>query len=212
MAASTSATRGAKDLLKNFLERVERLEEEKKNLQEDIKSVYQEFKAQGFDTKALRAIVRMRKQDSNERAEQEAILQTYMHALGMDLDQPLFAAVGAMSVDIAARDQVIAAFKQLVPATGEVVVKMGGAPVRLYRDKDGQAQVEEVTETAAEPPMRPGKKLKEPATVLTMVPKGSPSPEEIKRIADDAERVSDAKKGKGSPADAPKEPDGAAPA
>lgn len=57
----------------------------------------------------------------------------------------------------------------------------------------------------------PGKKLKEPATVLTMVPKGSPSPEEIKRIADDAERVSDAKKGKGAQTDAPKEP-GPAPA
>lgn len=69
--------------LKAIIERVERLEEEKKTIADDIKDVYSEGKAHGFDVKALRTIVRMRKQDSGERAEQEAILETYMHALGM---------------------------------------------------------------------------------------------------------------------------------
>ena len=77
------ATRFAKDHLKAFVERIERLEEEKKALADDVRDVYAEAKANGFDTKALRNIVRLRKQDVDERREQEAILETYMHALGM---------------------------------------------------------------------------------------------------------------------------------
>ena len=73
----------AKDHLRAFIERIERLEEEKAALSEDIREVYSEAKSSGFDTKALRAIVRIRKQDDNERMEAEAILATYMHALGM---------------------------------------------------------------------------------------------------------------------------------
>jgi uncharacterized protein (UPF0335 family) len=77
------ATRFAKDHLKAFVERIERLEEEKKALADDIRDVYAEAKANGFDVKALRTIVRMRKEDADERKEHEAILETYLHALGM---------------------------------------------------------------------------------------------------------------------------------
>jgi uncharacterized protein (UPF0335 family) len=77
------AHRFAKDQLKAVVERVEKLEEEKKAIADDIKDVYAEAKAHGFDVKALRTIVRLRKQDMDERKEQEAILETYMHALGM---------------------------------------------------------------------------------------------------------------------------------
>jgi uncharacterized protein (UPF0335 family) len=76
-------TRFAKDQLKAFVERIERLEEEKKAIADDIRDVYAESKANGFDIKALRSVVRLRKQDVNERNEQQAILETYMHALGM---------------------------------------------------------------------------------------------------------------------------------
>jgi uncharacterized protein (UPF0335 family) len=82
-AKEQPATRFAKDHLKAFIERVERLEEEKKAIAGDIRDVYAEAKGSGFDVKALRAIVRLRKQDVDERKEQEAILETYMHALGM---------------------------------------------------------------------------------------------------------------------------------
>jgi uncharacterized protein (UPF0335 family) len=78
-----SAARVAKDHLKAFVERIERLEEEKKALTDDIRDVYAEAKATGFDTKALRTVVRLRKQDADERKEQEAILETYLQALGM---------------------------------------------------------------------------------------------------------------------------------
>jgi uncharacterized protein (UPF0335 family) len=77
------ATRFAKDQLKSIIERIERLEEEKKTISDDIRDVYAESKGNGFDVKALRTIVRLRKQDPNERAEAETILETYMHALGM---------------------------------------------------------------------------------------------------------------------------------
>jgi uncharacterized protein (UPF0335 family) len=78
-----AATRFAKDQLKAIVERIEHLEEEKKAIADDIKDVYAEAKGNGYDVKALRKIIRLRKQDKNERAEEEAILETYMHALGM---------------------------------------------------------------------------------------------------------------------------------
>lgn len=73
----------ARDQLRAFVERIERLEEEKKTIADDIKDVYGEAKAMGYDTKVLRKVISIRKQDQNDRLEQEAILDTYLHALGM---------------------------------------------------------------------------------------------------------------------------------
>jgi uncharacterized protein (UPF0335 family) len=72
-----------RDQLRAFIERIERLEEEKAALAIDIREVYAESKAMGFDAKTLRAVIRIRKQDDHERMEQEALLATYMIALGM---------------------------------------------------------------------------------------------------------------------------------
>lgn len=69
--------------LRLLIERVERLEEEKKGTTDDIKDVYAEAKAVGFDPKIMRAIVRLRKLNADDRKEQEAILATYMSSLGM---------------------------------------------------------------------------------------------------------------------------------
>ncbi|MDF2095964.1 MULTISPECIES: DUF2312 domain-containing protein [Aquibaculum] len=74
----------AGDRLRSFVERVERLEEEKKTLQEDIKEIYAEAKSSGFDVKILRQIIRIRKQDKEERQEQEELLELYKAALGME--------------------------------------------------------------------------------------------------------------------------------
>ena len=82
-AKEEPATRFAKDQLKAIIERIERLEEEKKTISDDIRDVYAEAKGNGYDVKALRTIVRMRKQDADERQEQETNLETYMQALGM---------------------------------------------------------------------------------------------------------------------------------
>lgn len=69
--------------LRAFIERIERLEEEKKTIADDIKDVYAELKGTGFDVKAVRHLVRLRKQDQAERQEAEAIIDLYMAALGM---------------------------------------------------------------------------------------------------------------------------------
>ncbi|WP_291208968.1 DUF2312 domain-containing protein [Hyphomonas sp.] len=73
----------AKDQLLSIVERIERLEEEKKAIADDIKEVYAEAKANGFDTKVLRKVVSIRKQDQAQREEEEAILDLYLTALGM---------------------------------------------------------------------------------------------------------------------------------
>ncbi len=69
--------------LKQFVERIEHLEEEKKAIADDIKDVFAEMKGRGFDTKVVRQILRIRKQDHAERMEMEAILDLYMTALNM---------------------------------------------------------------------------------------------------------------------------------
>jgi uncharacterized protein (UPF0335 family) len=73
----------AADHLKSFIERIERLEEEKAAIAGDIKEVYAEAKGTGFDTKIMRQIVRLRKMEPNDRAEQEELLDVYMRAVGM---------------------------------------------------------------------------------------------------------------------------------
>jgi uncharacterized protein (UPF0335 family) len=82
----TTLQASAQNQLRQLVEQIERLEEEKKALAGDIRDKYLEAKGLGFDVKALRQIVRLRKKSATERSEEEAILDVYLHALGM-LDQ-----------------------------------------------------------------------------------------------------------------------------
>jgi len=79
----TEDTGVAADQLKSIIERIERLEEEKAGIAGDIKDVYSEAKANGFDVKVLRKIISLRKKDHAERQEEDAILELYLQALGM---------------------------------------------------------------------------------------------------------------------------------
>lgn len=81
-APITNLTEASRDKLRQTVARIERLEEEKREIAEQIKDVYSEAKAFGFDTKALRSVVRLRKQDRREREEQEAMLEVYLMAMG----------------------------------------------------------------------------------------------------------------------------------
>lgn len=74
----------AAEALRQFIERIERLEEEKKGIADDIKDVYGEAKSTGYDVKTIRAIVRLRKMENHVRQEAEALLETYKAALGLD--------------------------------------------------------------------------------------------------------------------------------
>ena len=83
MAKTGAKTGFAHSKLRSFIERIERLEDEKAALAADIREVYSEAKGEGFDTKIMRQVVRLRRLDRSERKEQEAVLDTYMSVLGM---------------------------------------------------------------------------------------------------------------------------------
>ena len=82
-ADSASGSAFAVGQLRSLIERIERLEEEKKALTADIREIYNEAKGSGFDTKVMRQVVRLRKLDRHDRMEQEALLDLYLDALGM---------------------------------------------------------------------------------------------------------------------------------
>lgn len=76
----------AREQLKAFIARIERMEEEKKSITQDISDIYSEAKAMGYDAKIMRKIVSMRKKDEQQRQEEEAVMDTYLVALGMQPD------------------------------------------------------------------------------------------------------------------------------
>ena len=84
----TALQNAAQQQLRQFIEQIERLEEEKKALADDVRDKFAEAKATGFDTKALRKVISLRKKSKADRQEEDAILETYMHALGMLDDAP----------------------------------------------------------------------------------------------------------------------------
>ena len=81
--SSPSSVDVTAERLKSFVERIERLEEEKKGIADDIKDVFSEAKGTGFDVKIMRQIIRLRKMEADDRREQEELLDVYMRALGM---------------------------------------------------------------------------------------------------------------------------------
>lgn len=78
-----SMDNSAAEQLRSFIERIERLEEEKSNIASDIKDVFSEAKGTGFDTKAMRAVIRLRKKEAHEREEEEQLLELYRQAVGV---------------------------------------------------------------------------------------------------------------------------------
>lgn len=82
VAAPQSLTQTAQEKLRQLVARIEKLEEEKKSIADDIKETYAEAKGTGYDTKVLRQVIRFRKQDRQEREEQEQVRDLYLHALG----------------------------------------------------------------------------------------------------------------------------------
>jgi len=81
--STTSLNGDAKLKLKNYIERIERLEEEKAGLAEDVKDIFAAAKAEGYDVKAMRQVLRLRRKDKEERDDELSALEVYMHALDM---------------------------------------------------------------------------------------------------------------------------------
>lgn len=136
--------------LANIVDRVEWLAAQRKQISEDISAVMSEGKAKGFNLKGIRNVIRKRAQKPHDRQEEESILDLYLHALGMESETPLHRHVEAMTVDTAAREEVIEALKAFVPDNGSITVEAGGKPVQLTRDADGKVSVHDVVERPKE--------------------------------------------------------------
>lgn len=91
----TTLQNSTQQQLRQLIEQIERLEEDKKGLADDVRDKFLEAKAMGFDVKILRQVIRLRKQSKTDRDEQQAVLETYLHALGMLNDEPQQTAMAA---------------------------------------------------------------------------------------------------------------------
>lgn len=130
--------------LRSFVDRIERLDAEKKAPTEDRKLIVAEAVAAGFNMKqGINPILRERKMKPHDRQDAIATRDIYMHAMGMDSEPPLFRQIAAFANDALAADKLVEAFKLLVPPGGEIILKIGGKPLRLWRDKDGEPKAEE---------------------------------------------------------------------
>jgi uncharacterized protein (UPF0335 family) len=138
----TTARAETRASLKLHIERIERLLEERRAISDDMKAVFADAKAEGFDTKAMRRIIKRREKDPHEVAEEDLIFDSYMHALGMVADPPLHAIVSAIGEDALSRDHLFEALQKFVPVNGEIIAKVGGGPMRLWRDEEGKPHSE----------------------------------------------------------------------
>lgn len=148
--------------VRTFIERVEKVRDEKRKLSDFEKEIFAEMKSRGHDTKAVRYLLKRRTLKPSELEEFEAITELYMAAVGMLREPPLFRAVAGMGVDPNVRESVIAALKMIAPMDGEITIREGSGPrIRIIRDKDG-VRAEEVADTPLSPlpgqdhPGRPG--------------------------------------------------------
>ena len=185
----------ARDELKSYIERIERLADERKALGDDQRAIFAEAKSKGFDPKSMRRIIKRRQKDANQLAEDEAIDDTYAHAIGMAADSPLHVQVAKLARDGLARDQVIEALQMLIPVNGEIIASVGGEPMRLWRSEDGQSFAEPYVPPKARsseklPAEKTGRGLKPTGAVLQMVPK-----DHVRAAADAAEKRAREKRG-----------------
>ena len=151
--------------LRQAIEVIERIRGDKKDLAEREREKFAEMKGRGYDTAAIKYLLKRRTVRPDTQAEFEAVTEVYMAALGMLNEPPLFRAVAGMGADPAVRESVIMALKMVVPMGGEITIREGTGPrVRLSRDKDG-VRVEEVVDLdpkKADEPAQPGAKAKPP--------------------------------------------------
>lgn len=134
----------AGEKIRSFVERYERLQQDKDQIGEEQKVVMAEAKSERFDPKALRYCLKVRKMSPGDFHEGRALAEMYPAALGMVPDPPLFRAANLIGCDTSAREQVIEALKRFVPDNGSITIEAGGAPVRLTRDKNGDVTKEDV--------------------------------------------------------------------
>lgn len=137
--------------LRAYVDRIEYIDQQKKALGEDRKAVFQEAKGRGYIAGGINYVLKARKQKPHDRQEAESIRDLYMHAMGMDVEPPLFRQIQALARDVAGGAKLLEAFQLLVPPEGDIIITLGGKRIRIWRDKDGIPQSEDYT-----PPQLPG--------------------------------------------------------
>jgi uncharacterized protein (UPF0335 family) len=130
-------------IIYSYVERLERLHAEKKTLSNDITAVKAEAKANGYSVKALSYLVKIRTRKPQELAEEETLNDLYRHAIGMDVDLPLFRGLETAIKDPASQKSVLEGLKALAPTAGEIIFKSGNKQMRIWRDKDGIPHAED---------------------------------------------------------------------
>jgi uncharacterized protein (UPF0335 family) len=132
--------------LRNYIDRLERIAEQKKQLSEEEKAIKAEAAAEGFNVKqGINYVLKIRKMKPQDRQDAEDTRDIYLHAMGMLPEPPLFRALATAVKDPASQEQVLEALKNLAPANGDIVMRMGAKSVRIWRDKDGKAHAEDYT-------------------------------------------------------------------
>lgn len=137
--------------LLEIVEQSEQYDAAKKDLSDQNSALMAAAKAEGFNAKAISLLKKRRKMKPHDRQEADALYQTYEHAAGMDEEPPLFRAISEMARDELSREKLLESFKVLAPPEGDIILRMGGAPVRVYRDKNGTAHVEPFIEKGSAP-------------------------------------------------------------
>ena len=137
--------------LLEIIEQSESYDAQKKEISEANSALMAAAKAEGFNPKVINHLKRRRKMKPHDRQEIDEIVDTYTHAIGMDDEPPLFRAISAMARDTVGREQLLDNMKELAPPEGDIILRMGGEPVRVYRDKDGVPHVEPYVEKASKP-------------------------------------------------------------
>lgn len=141
--------------LRGIVEEIELINDQVKELQDKRTEIFARAKSNGFAAAGIRYVVKARKMKPHDREEAETIRDTYMHAMGMDEEPPLFRQLAAMARDDLSRDALIENFKAMCPPTGEIIIKIGGEPLRIWRDDKGEAQAEPYIENVAKDPAKP---------------------------------------------------------
>lgn len=137
--------------LLEIIEASEAYDAEKKEISDLNSALMAAAKAEGFNTKAIAILKKRRKMKPHDRQEGDEIFHAYSHAIGMDEEPPLFRAISEMARDALTRESLLESMKALAPPEGDIILRMGGEPVRVYRDKDGVAHVEPYIEKVAKP-------------------------------------------------------------
>lgn len=163
-------TPASADLL-SIVERIERVDAQKKQLSQDRTAIMSEAKSRGFVPGGITYLVKVRKMKPHDREEAESIRDIYLHALGMDKEPPLFRQIEALAKDTAGGEKLLESFKLLCPQKGHVILNYGGKQVRIFRDKDGNPRSEDYTPPE---PAAPGRQSAIPAPQMAEIPVCTP--------------------------------------